>query len=39
VYTLTFRAASPGQTLTVTWTEVETFSTFGNVTLQAATLF
>ncbi|MEO8367681.1 MAG: hypothetical protein ABI806_00575, partial [Candidatus Solibacter sp.] len=36
VYTLVYRAASPGQTLTVTFTNQST--TFGNVTLQAATL-
>ena len=39
VYTLTYRAASSGQTLTVKWT-VETMheAQWGNVTLQAATL-
>jgi hypothetical protein len=36
VYTLTFHAASPGQTLTVTFTQNQ--SGTGNVNLQAATL-
>ena len=35
IYTLTFRAASDGQTLTVTFTNA---SSAGNVTLQAAAL-
>ena len=39
VYTLNYRAASAGQTLTVKWTVNATFNTYGNVTLQAATLF
>ena len=39
VYTLNYKAASAGQTLTVKWTVNATFNTYGNVTLQAATLF
>ena len=39
VYILNFRAASSGQTLTIKWTEVNSFNIWGNVTLQAATLF
>jgi hypothetical protein len=35
-YTVTYRAASAGQTLTITFTQ--NTSSFGNVTLQAATL-
>jgi hypothetical protein len=38
VYTLVYRAASSGQTLTVRWTETQTFNFWGNVTFQAATL-
>lgn len=38
VYTLNFRAASAGQTLTVKWTVNSSFNSWGNVTLQAATL-
>ncbi len=38
VYTLAFRANSPGQQLTVKWTLSETYNSWGNVTLQAATL-
>jgi hypothetical protein len=36
VYTFTYKAASNGQTLTLTFTQ--TNATTGNVTLQAATL-
>ena len=36
VYTLAYRAASAGQTLTVTWTQND--ATLGNITLEAATL-
>ena len=36
VYTVTYGAASPGQTLTVRWTIGQSFNTYGNVTLQAA---
>jgi hypothetical protein len=39
VYTLSYRAGSSGQTLTVKWTEIATFNFWGNVTFQAATLF
>jgi hypothetical protein len=39
VYTVAYRAASPGQTLTVRWTANSTYNTYGNVTLQGATLF
>ncbi|MFB3904696.1 MAG: peptidoglycan DD-metalloendopeptidase family protein [Acidobacteriota bacterium] len=38
VYTLNYRAASSGQTLTIRWTVQTSFNTFGNVTLQAAAL-
>jgi hypothetical protein len=38
VFTLNFQSGSAGQTLTVKWTASATFSSFGNVTLQAATL-
>jgi hypothetical protein len=38
VYTINYRAASPGQTLTVYWIVNTTFSQWGNVTLQGATL-
>lgn len=38
VYTVGFRAASAGQTLTVSWAANQTFNEFGNVTLLAATL-
>ncbi|HMU32784.1 MAG TPA: peptidoglycan DD-metalloendopeptidase family protein [Pyrinomonadaceae bacterium] len=38
VYTLNYQAGSAGQTLTVKWTANTTFSQWGNVTLQAATL-
>jgi hypothetical protein len=35
---LNYRAGSNGQTLTIKWTINATFNTYGNVTLQAATL-
>jgi hypothetical protein len=38
VYTLDYRAASPGQTLTVRWTANTVSNQWSNVTLQAATL-
>ena len=38
VYTLNYQAGSSGQTLTLRWTVNASFNTFGNVTLQAATL-
>jgi len=38
LYTLSYRAASSGQTLTIRWTAQTTFNTYGNITLQAATL-
>jgi hypothetical protein len=39
VYTLTYKAASPNQTLTIRHTALNVYDTvFGNVTLQAATL-
>ncbi|MFN0277197.1 MAG: hypothetical protein ACKVRN_01205 [Pyrinomonadaceae bacterium] len=38
VYTLNYRAASAGQTLTLQWTANTIFNQWGNVTLQAATL-
>ncbi len=38
VYTLTYKAASANQTLTVKWTVNTSFTQWGNVTLQAATL-
>jgi hypothetical protein len=38
VYTINFRAASAGRTLTVKWTVMSISSGSGNVTLQAATL-
>jgi hypothetical protein len=38
LYTLRYQAASPGQTLLITWTETESFDRSGNVTLQAAAL-
>ena len=38
VYTLNYKAASAGQTLTVKWTVNATFNAWSNVTLQAATL-
>jgi len=38
VYTLTYRAASPGQTLTVTWSAAVSYDAPGNVTLESATL-
>jgi hypothetical protein len=37
-YTLSYRAGSSGQFLTVKWTVQTAYSSFGNVTLQAATL-
>ena len=39
VYTLTYQAASAGQTLTVKWTSNQVFNNWSNVTLQAATLY
>ncbi len=39
VYTINYRAASSGQTLTVKWTVLTASASFGNVTMQAATLF
>ena len=38
VYTLTYHAASPGQTLTITFTMKTSYSASGTVTLQAAAL-
>lgn len=38
VYTINFKAASGGQNLKVRWTANAVFNTWGNVTLQAATL-
>jgi len=37
-YTITYRAASAGQSLTVTFTDEKLYSLFGNIELQAATL-
>jgi hypothetical protein len=37
-YTITYRAASAGQRLTVKWTTLSTYDPRGNITLQAATL-
>lgn len=39
IYTLNYQAATPGQTLTVRWTMNQTFNSWSNVTLQAATLY
>jgi hypothetical protein len=39
VYTINFRAASSGQTLTIRWTILNSSGPYGNVTMQAATLF
>ena len=39
VYTINFQAGSSGQQLVVKWTTAATFVGWGNVTLQAATLF
>jgi hypothetical protein len=38
VYTINFRAGSAGQQLRVRWTSMTSYNSFGNVTLQAATL-
>ena len=38
VYTLNYRAASSGQTLTIKYTATKTYDPSGNVTLEAATL-
>ena len=38
VYTIDYQAGAAGQTLTVKWTTQATFKTYGNITLQAATL-
>ncbi len=38
VYTLDYQAGSAGQTLTVKWTVQSVFNTYGNATLQAATV-
>jgi hypothetical protein len=38
VYTLNYRAASAGQTLTIKWTVSSIFNNWSNVTLQGATL-
>jgi hypothetical protein len=38
VYTLNYQSATNGQTLTVKWTANSTYNSWGNVTLQAATL-
>ena len=38
VYTINYAAASPGQTLTVKWTETADLGTSDNITLQAAAL-
>jgi hypothetical protein len=39
VYTLKYKAATPGQKLTIRWTMNSTYHQWGNVTLQAASLF
>jgi hypothetical protein len=38
LYTLRYQAASPGQTMLITWTQTESFDASGNITLQAAAL-
>ncbi len=38
VYTINYRAGAAGQTLTVKWTAASLFNSWGNVTLQAASL-
>ncbi len=38
VYMLNYRAGTSGQTLTIKWTVNASFNSFGNITLQAATL-
>ncbi len=38
VYTINYQAGSAGQTLTIRWTVQQVFLTYGNATLQAATL-
>jgi hypothetical protein len=38
VYTLNYKAASAGQTLTIKWTVNTIFNAWSNVTLQGATL-
>jgi hypothetical protein len=38
VYTINYRAGSAGQQLRVRWTMMTSYNSFGNVTLQAATL-
>lgn len=38
VYTLNYQSATNGQTLTVKWTANSTYNSWGNVTLEAATL-
>jgi hypothetical protein len=38
IYTLNFQAGTAGQTLTVKWTVSSIFQSFGNVTLQAASV-
>jgi len=38
VYTLRYRAAGAGQTLTIKWTVNASFNNYGNITLQAASL-
>jgi hypothetical protein len=38
VYTINFRAGSAGQQLRVRWTSMTSYNSFGNITLQAATL-
>src|SRR6185295_3519956 len=38
VYTIQYQAASPGQSLIVKFTGLETYNSYGNVTLQAAAL-
>ena len=39
LYTINFRAASNGKTLTIRWTAVNNYNPYGNITLQSATLF
>ncbi len=38
VYTLNYQAGSAGQTLTVKWTMLASYNSYGNITLQAGTL-
>jgi hypothetical protein len=39
VYTIAFKAASSGQTLTLKWTTNAVYNQWSNVTLQSATVF